>query len=81
MALSSIAKHSAHLAESIIEAEIFPDVFVHMAHPDECVVKAAAMLTREICKHTLEVKKLYFNLFAIHYSIIIIFFFRWPNLL
>lgn len=48
MALSSIAKHSAHLAESIIEAEIFPDVLVHMAHPDECVVKAAAMLTREI---------------------------------
>lgn len=57
MALSSIAKHSVHLAESIIEAEIFPDVLVHMAHPDECVVKAAAMLTREICKHTLEVKK------------------------
>jgi len=57
LALSSIAKHSAELAEAVIEAEIFPDVLVHMAHPDENVGRVAAILTREICKHTLEVSK------------------------
>lgn len=60
-ALSSIAKHTVNLAESIIEAEIFPDVLLHMAHPDEGVNKAAATLTREICKHSLEVKQLGFG--------------------
>lgn len=55
LALSSIAKHSTELAEAVIEAEIFPDVLVHMAHPDENVGRVAAILTREICKHTLEV--------------------------
>jgi len=55
LALSSIAKHSAELAEAVVEAEIFPDVLMHMAHPDENVARFAAILTREICKHTLEV--------------------------
>jgi len=53
--LSSIAKHSADLAEAVIETEIFPDILLHMAHPDENVGRVAAILTREICKHTLEV--------------------------
>jgi len=53
--LSSIAKHSADLAEAVVEAEVFPDVLMHMAHPDENVDRVAAVLTREICKHTLEV--------------------------
>jgi len=60
LALSSIAKHSAHLAEAVVEAEIFPDVLMHMAHPDENVARVAAILTREICKHTLEVRQ-FFN--------------------
>ncbi|KYM79307.1 Sperm-associated antigen 6 [Atta colombica] len=54
LALSSIAKHSADLAEAVIEAEIFQDILAHMAHPDENVSKIAAILTREICKHTFE---------------------------
>lgn len=54
-ALGSVAKHSVDLAEIIVEAEVFPDVLVHMAHPDDNVDRAAAVLTREVCKHTLEV--------------------------
>lgn len=56
LALSSIAKHSADLAEAVIEADIFQDILAHMVHPDENVSKVAAILTREICKHTFEVK-------------------------
>lgn len=55
LALSSIAKHSADLAEAVVEAEIFPDILIQMAHPDENVGRVAAILTREICKHTFEV--------------------------
>lgn len=57
LALSSIAKHSVDLAEAVVEAEILPSVLLHMAHPDENVSRIAAILTREICKHTLEVRK------------------------
>lgn len=38
-----------------MEAQVFPEVFYHMQHPDENVAKAAATLTKEVCKHTLEV--------------------------
>lgn len=41
----------------MVETEIFPDVLVHMAHPDENVGRVAAILTREICKHTFEVNR------------------------
>ncbi|XP_046617133.1 sperm-associated antigen 6-like isoform X3 [Neodiprion virginianus] len=60
-ALSSIAKHSVELAEIIVEAEVFPDVLVHMAHPDDNVDRAAANLTRDVCKHTLELAQLIVN--------------------
>ena len=64
-ALASIAKHTVDFAELIVEAELFPNVLNHMAHPDENVVKGAAVLTREVCKHSFEVGylfKIYFYL-------------------
>lgn len=54
-AFGNIAKHSIEFAEFVVEAEIFPNALIDMAHPDENVVKAAAVLTREVCKHTFEV--------------------------
>lgn len=82
LALSSIAKHSAELAETVIEAEVLPDVLMHMAHPDENVGRVAAILIREICKHTLEVSEsvlfiLRQKLFALFLTYII---FSWRNL-
>lgn len=55
--LASLAKHSVDLAEMIVEAEIFPKVLVHMRHPDSNVCRTAAIVTREVCKHTLEVRR------------------------
>ncbi|PSN52093.1 Sperm-associated antigen 6 [Blattella germanica] len=46
-ALASIAKHSVELAESVVEAEIFPDVLIHLAHPDDLVKRNAATIVRE----------------------------------
>lgn len=57
LTLSSIAKHNVDLAEAVVEAEISSDVLVHMTHPDESVARVAAILIKEICKHTLEVSK------------------------
>lgn len=53
--LSCIAKHSVELAEYVIDAQVFPNVFFCMKHTDENVARAAATLTKEICKHSLEV--------------------------
>lgn len=66
LALSNIAKHSADLAESVVEADVLPDILMHMAHPDENVGRVATILIREICKHTLEVRK--FDRFVVKYS-------------
>lgn len=53
--LGSIAKHDTNLAEAVVETEVFPNVLIHMGHPDENVVRSAAVLTKEVCKHTSEV--------------------------
>nr|CAD7403186.1 unnamed protein product [Timema cristinae] len=60
-ALASVAKHSVDLAELVVEAEVFPQVFVHLAHPDELVARSAAFVVREVTKHTLELCQLVVN--------------------
>lgn len=54
-ALGCIAKHSSELAEAIIESQVFPQAFHHVIYPDESIAKAAAVLIRETCKHSLKV--------------------------
>lgn len=62
-ALGCIAKHSTELAESVIEAKIFSaEVLYHTQHPNDNVVKAAATLIKEVCKHTVEVSLRFENL-------------------
>lgn len=55
------AKHSADLAEIVVEAEIFPSVFLHMAHPCPLVRRNSAALTRDIVKHSLELTEFIVN--------------------
>ncbi|CAH0549122.1 unnamed protein product [Brassicogethes aeneus] len=60
-ALSSCAKHSSEIAEVVVEAEIFPDVLIHLTHPSVNVKRNAACLIREIVKHSLELTQLVVN--------------------
>nr|CAD7588167.1 unnamed protein product [Timema genevievae] len=60
-ALASVAKHSVDLAEMVVEAEVFPQVLIHLAHPDELVARSAAFVVREVTKHTLELCQLVVN--------------------
>ena len=39
----------------VVEAKIFPDVLLHLAHPDDDVKRNAANLVKEITKQSLEV--------------------------
>jgi hypothetical protein len=57
-ALAQVAKHSADLAEVVVEAEVFPKVLASLAYPDETVAKHAATLVREVAKHTPELAQL-----------------------
>jgi hypothetical protein len=50
------------LAEFIIEAQVFPEAFYYLRHTDDNIAKAAATLTKEVCKHSVEVSEpLVFN--------------------
>nr|CAD7580785.1 unnamed protein product [Timema californicum] len=60
-ALASIAKHSVDLAELVVEAEVFPQVLIHLAHPDKLVARSAAFVVKEVTKHTLELCQLVVN--------------------
>jgi hypothetical protein len=53
--LGQIAKHSVHFAELVVEREIFPEVIDRLKDSDVYVRKNAAILVREITKHTPEV--------------------------
>lgn len=73
--MGSIAKHSSNLAEAVVEAEVFPNVLIHMSHPDENVAKAATILTKEVCKHTPKVSFAIVTSLIIHISYLSILFF------
>lgn len=59
--LGSCAKHRMDLAEVVVEAEIFPSVLLHLAHPCPGVRRNAACLVRDIVKHSLELTQLVVN--------------------
>lgn len=48
-ALGHIAKHSADLAEVVVEAEVFPKCLTCLKYPDEFVQKCAATLVSGSC--------------------------------
>ena len=56
-ALSNIAKHTLALAELVVEAEIFPDVFSGLQEGDDLIRRNTAGLIKEIVKHTPEVSR------------------------
>jgi hypothetical protein len=60
-ALSQIAKHNPDLAEIVVEAEIFPKIFLCLKDNDAIVKKNAALCVREIAKHTPELSQLIVN--------------------
>jgi hypothetical protein len=47
-ALAQVAKHSADMAEVVVEAEIFPRVLTCLQYPDDLVRKHAATVVREV---------------------------------
>lgn len=59
--LDSCAKHTVDLAEAVVEAEIFPSVLLHLAHACPKVKMSAAILVRDIVKHSLELTQLVVN--------------------
>lgn len=53
-----MAKHSADLAEVVIETQIFPKMLTSLKFPDDLVKKHTAITIREICKHSPELSQL-----------------------
>lgn len=53
--LCQIAKHTVDLAESVIDAEIFPNALICLKDVDSGVRKNAVTLLCEISKHSAEV--------------------------
>ena len=56
--LANIARHSADLAETVVETQIFPKMLTSLKFPDESVKKMTATLIKDICKHTPELAQL-----------------------
>ena len=48
--LANIARHNIDLAESVVEAEVFPKILYKLKDPDALVRKFAATCIREIVK-------------------------------
>jgi 3-methyladenine DNA glycosylase AlkD len=59
--LSQIAKHTVDLVETVVDAEIFPNVLLCLKDKDEHVKKNTATLICEIAKHTPELAQLIVN--------------------
>lgn len=57
--LSSIAKHTAELAESVCGAELFPKILYKLKEHDEGVRKMAASVIREVVKQSPELAKIF----------------------
>ncbi len=49
--LAQLAKHSLELAEVVVEADIFPKIYVCLKVADEWVRKHAATAIREVCTY------------------------------
>lgn len=54
--IKDIVKHSLFLTECAIESNLFPDILLLMAQPDECVRTYAANVIQEVVKHSVQVK-------------------------
>jgi len=65
--LAHIAKHNIDLAESVVDMDILPNIFICMKSPDPYVRKNAASLICELTKHSPDV--------SIYYIFYLIFFF------
>lgn len=52
LALACIVKHGVDAAEAAIQSEVFPDVLVLMGHKCLLVRRNAALLVRDIVRHT-----------------------------
>lgn len=57
-ALAQVAKHSVDMAETVVEAEVFPRVLTCLQFPDELVRKHAATVVREVAKHSFDLAQL-----------------------
>lgn len=53
--IKDIVKHSLFLTERAIELNLFPDILLLMAHPDECIRINAAGVIQEVVKHSVQV--------------------------
>ena len=53
-----MARHTANLAEVVVEAQIFPKMLTSLKFPDDLVNKHAATFVREVSKHTPELAQL-----------------------
>ena len=59
--LGQIAKHSVELGELVVEGEIFPSALDRLKDTDHAVRKNAAILVREVVKHTPELAAIVVN--------------------
>lgn len=54
--MKSIVKHSLFLVENAIEANLFPEILLLTAHPDESIRHNAAKVIRDVVKHSVQVR-------------------------
>lgn len=54
--IKNIVKHSLYLTENAIESNLFPEILLLMAHPDESIRNNSAQVIREVVQHSVQVQ-------------------------
>lgn len=54
--IKNIVKHSLYLTENAIESNLFPEILLLMAHPDESIRNNSAKVIREVVQHSVQVQ-------------------------
>lgn len=52
VSLAQVAKHNLDLAETVVEADVLPNMLTCLRFPDAAVQSAAMQVVREVVKHS-----------------------------
>ncbi|XP_027841252.1 sperm-associated antigen 6-like [Aphis gossypii] len=59
--IKNIVKHSLYLTENAIESNLFPEILLLMAHPDESIRNNSAKVIREVVQHSVQIAQMVVN--------------------